>query len=390
MHRITKKPYLMKHAYVLALLLLLSGSVTGCGGDASSTAATPTPPVATSASAPSATVPTTQTHATSAPAVARALVPVTITVFAPQEAGVDLATNSFSRAMEQQFNIHFKWQTTSTDSAAATQQRKLSLLGDTAPDLYLLALEVDQFSRFDLLHYGQQGRIVPLNALIEQYAPHITAAFAAYPDFRALATAPDGNIYGLPQYVDCYHCSYPNKLWINARWLQQVGLALPTTTAEFKAVLEAFKTRDPNGNGEADEVPLSGALGASDTSPIPFLMDAFIYDDARTYLVLHNGHVDTVANKVAWRAGLRYIQSLYAAGLLDPSAFTQNLASYQRLGNHPAVPVLGAGTGLFPGRFMSLGSDRDRDYVALPPCAGQRVQPMPPITIRPLRVHRLC
>ena len=29
---------------------------------------------------------------------------------------------------------------------------------------------------------------------------------------------------------------------------------MPTTPEEFEAVLEAFKTRDPNGNGKADEI----------------------------------------------------------------------------------------------------------------------------------------
>ena len=32
---------------------------------------------------------------------------------------------------------------------------------------------------------------------------------------------------------------------------------MPTTTEELKEVLIAFKTDDPNGNGKADEIPLS-------------------------------------------------------------------------------------------------------------------------------------
>ena len=34
---------------------------------------------------------------------------------------------------------------------------------------------------------------------------------------------------------------------------------MPTTTEEFRAVLKAFVEGDPNGNGKADEIGLTGA-----------------------------------------------------------------------------------------------------------------------------------
>lgn len=37
---------------------------------------------------------------------------------------------------------------------------------------------------------------------------------------------------------------------------------MPTTTTEFYNVLKAFKEKDPNGNGKADEIPPIG--GSSD------------------------------------------------------------------------------------------------------------------------------
>lgn len=72
-------------------------------------------------------------------------------------------------------------------------------------------------------------------------------------------TAPDGNIYALPSINDCYHCSMAQKMWIYKPWLDKLGLDVPTTTDELYTVLKAFKDKDPNGNGKADEVPLTGA-----------------------------------------------------------------------------------------------------------------------------------
>ena len=53
--------------------------------------------------------------------------------------------------------------------------------------------------------------------------------------------------------------SYP-KLWFNYDWLEKLGLEEPQTTEELYEVLKAFKTQDPNGNGKANEIPLTGSI----------------------------------------------------------------------------------------------------------------------------------
>ncbi|MFO7635382.1 MAG: extracellular solute-binding protein, partial [Caldilinea sp.] len=186
--------------------------------------------------------------------------PVKITIFSPQSTEQNLPTNSFTLEAQEQFGIEFEWQTTTYDGNSAKEQRQISLASGDYPDLYMLIPWVDQFSQLELLRYGQQGVLIPLNDLIAEHGPNIQAALDNYPDFRAMATAPDGNIYGLPQLIECYHCSFANKMWVNTKWLNALGLEVPKTTEEYKAMLEAFKTQDPNGNGAADEVPLSGSI----------------------------------------------------------------------------------------------------------------------------------
>src|SRR5215217_5149042 len=247
----------------LTLVLMLSVLLAACGGQA------PQPAAATAAPQPA--------EATAAPASASA--PVKITVFAPQGEDVDLATNSLTKELEQKFNIQFTWQTTTYDAGPAKEKRQISLASGDYPDLYLLIPWVDQFTQADLLKYSKQGVVVPLNDLIKQYGPNIQAALDKNPDYKAMATAPDGKIYGLPQWVDCFHCSYQAKLWMNSAWLKKLGLQQPTTTDEMKAVLTAFKTKDPNGNGKADEVPLSADVR---DVLIPYFMNSFIYDPQGT------------------------------------------------------------------------------------------------------------
>jgi putative aldouronate transport system substrate-binding protein len=335
---------------VLALLVILSMVLAACSGAA----------------------PAAPSGDTAAAGDAGAAGPVTIRIFSPQDPTGDLTTNSFTKEAEEMFNIKFEWQTTPFDGNSAKEQRQISLASGDYPDLFMLIPWIDQFSQLDLLKYGQQGVVIPLNDLIAQHGPNIQAALDNYPDFKAMATAPDGNIYGLPQLIECYHCSFANKMWVNTKWLEQLGLETPTTHEEFKAMLEAFKTQDPNGNGKADEVPLSGSIEDYGVRPIPFLMNGFIYDDDRTYLLLNDGKVDTVANKPEWKEGLAYVKSLYDAGLIDPGAFTQNAEAYKKIGDNADAQLLGAGAGMHPAIFVTTGDDAPygADYNAIPPLQG--------------------
>ena len=58
---------------------------------------------------------------------------------------------------------------------------------------------VDQFNSDELVKLGGQGVIVPLDDLIGEDTPNLTAAFEKEPGFKELATSPDGKIWGLPR-----------------------------------------------------------------------------------------------------------------------------------------------------------------------------------------------
>ncbi|MGY4769539.1 ABC transporter substrate-binding protein [Kribbella sp. CWNU-51] len=302
---------------------------------------------------------------------------VTLDVFAPQGPDFNLATNEFTKLANQKFNITFKWQTTTYDAGPAKEKRQISLASGDYPDLYMLIPWVDQFTQADLLKLANQGAVVPLNQLIDQYAPNIKKALDATPDWKAMATAPDGKIYGMPQWVDCFHCTYQDKLWLNSTWLKKLGLQQPKTTEDMRKVLQAFKTQDPNGNGKADEIPISADVR---DSLIPYFMNAFIYDPQGTSgnnnstLVLKDGKVDIQANKDGWKEGLAYLNSLYKEGLIDKGAFTQNADALQQQGDNAGAVVLGSATVLHPGIFVTIGSPdgRDKQYDAVPPLTGPK------------------
>jgi hypothetical protein len=301
---------------------------------------------------------------------------VIIDTFSPADPDTNMSTNTVTKLMSDKFKIQFRYQTTTFDAGPAKEKRQIALASGDYPDLFMLIPWVDAFSQAEVLKLGKQGIAVPLEDLIKQYAPNIQKALDSNKTLKEMSVAPDGHIYALPQWADCYHCTYPDKLWINSTWLKKLNLQPPKTTEELRTVLKAFKTQDPNGNGKADEIPMT--TDARDSDLIAYLMGAFAYDPVgtnngvRSLLVLNGDKVDTPVNKDSWRAGLTYINSLYKEGLIDPASFTQNPETLQALGNNPTAVQIGSSPVLHPGIFVTLGSKdgRDKQYDAVPPLTG--------------------
>lgn len=301
-----------------------------------------------------------------------------ITIFGEQGGQMDLNTNSFTKLLEEEFDVDIDFQTTGYDSGAATEARQISLAGGELPEAYMLVPWASQFTQAELQRYGEQGLILPLNDLIDEHAPHIAEALDGEPGFETLATAPDGTIWGLPQWNDCYHCSYPYKFWINTVWLDNLGLAMPTTPDEFFDVMVAFKTQDPNGNGVADEIPITGS---AQWSIVPYIMNAFISNSFNTgagansqpiSLGLDGDTVQMQTMQDGWREGVKFLNRLWDAGAIDPAAFSQGGDTMQATGNSAEAVVVGGFTAIHPGIGVSIGQDdgRDNQYNPLPPLEG--------------------
>ncbi|TCC32455.1 extracellular solute-binding protein [Kribbella sindirgiensis] len=303
---------------------------------------------------------------------------VVLDVFAPADPsnGTNLDTNAVTKVVSDKFKIQFRWQTTTFDAGAAKEKRQIALASGDYPDLFLLIPWVDGFSQAEVLKLGQQGVAQPLENLIKDNAPNIQKALDSNKTFKEMVTAPDGHIYALSQWSDCFHCTYPDKLWINSTWLKKLGLQVPKTTDDLRKVLEAFKTKDPNGNGKADEIPMT--TDVQDSSLIAYLMNAFAYDPVganngvRSLLTLNGDKVTTPVTSDQWKEGLKYIRGLYKDGLIDQAAFTQNAQALQAQGNNPKAVVLGSVPVLWPGIFVQLDSKdgRDKQYDAVPPLTG--------------------
>lgn len=282
----------------------------------------------------------------------------------------DYETNTFTQWLEEQTNVHIEWQ------AVPYEEREAALTLRLASGDYPDIIQDFNPSPSVLQLYGSQGVFIPLNDLIEQHAPMTQAHWETTPAARVASTAPDGNIYSLPSINDCYHCTMSAKLWINQEWLETLGLELPQTTEEYAEVLRAFKDGDPNGNGEADEIPLSGSATLGwHGSPDEFFMNSFIYHPGnKLRLINDGGTVTAIYAQEAWREGTKYLASLAAEGLLSPEIFTNDRDQLRALGNgRDGVAILGSATGGWFGEFMTFTAGQSGPwdaYTAVSPLEG--------------------
>ncbi|MBP1962776.1 ABC transporter substrate-binding protein [Paenibacillus aceris] len=298
--------------------------------------------------------------------------PMTIKMFAPQLASIEnMETNSFTKYLQDKTNIQIKWDL--VPDKALNDRKQLMLASGDYPEVILQGA----LTKDEQMKYGKQGVFIPLNDLIDKYAPNFKKAMADLPYLKSSITSPDGNIYALPQVNECFHCNYAQKLWINQAWLDKLGLKMPTTTDEFYEVLKAFKDKDPNGNGKKDEIPLTGSDDMWAGNIASFLMNSFIIDDqvdkdSGTFLQLKDGKVDMTANKPEWKQGLLYLNKLYKEGLIDPASFTQNSDAIQQLGNRQDANVMGGITTALISYAHSPDEKhpRHKEYTTVPPLKG--------------------
>ena len=160
-------------------------------------------------------------------------------------------------------------------------------------------------------------------------------ALRRFAEAGELSPGEDGTFY-YANYGDSVRRGPGQILWINREWLCALGLSLPRTTEELRDVLRAFRTRDPNGNGVADEIPLAGSADDYACQPAELLLNSYVYNDPyHSRLTLSGGERKTAASENAFREGLAFCAALYREGLLDARAYERRASQLAELVNSP-------------------------------------------------------
>ncbi|MFD0961237.1 ABC transporter substrate-binding protein [Paenibacillus chungangensis] len=266
----------------------------------------------------------------------------------------------FYKEAEEKTNVRIEWELNPGGSAWQEKKNLLFASGELPEGFYGHGILNEAT---DVVKYGSQGVLIPLEELIELHAPNIKALFDARPDYRKALTAPDGHIYALPTINEVYAVSKP-ALFINKKWLDAVNMPLPETTDEFYQALKAFKEQDANGNGKADEIPLT--FRAEDwNSDLASFFGSFGRVDRRNHIVVEEDNVIYTAAQPEYKQAIEYFHTLFKDGIADPESFTQDRKVFSaKISQNDQVGAFIAWN------YNSVGLPEDNDFVPLAPLKG--------------------
>ncbi len=301
---------------------------------------------------------------------------ITLKFVVPQTPNIaDYSTNTFTLWLEEMSGCKLEFDQYPMQSMEEKVQLSLASFTDL-PDAYLGLPKSGSsiFNTGNVIRYGTDGQLIPLNDLIETYGVEMKRVFEEYSDgitLEQMMTSADGNIYYAPSLVVGKISMFPNKLWLNENWLNKLNLEKPTTTDELYNVLKAFKEQDPNGNNKADEIPLVGTDQDYFYAPVNYLLGSFVENNPKVnrLIVDDAGKLEYAPISDGWREGMKYVNTLTKDGLLSTLSFTQQLENLKQIVNDPN-DICGGFVALGLNQVIAAGDEVGERYVGVTPVAG--------------------
>lgn len=208
--------------------------------------------------------------------------------------------------------------------AAAAEQLQLTWLSEDLPDVLIMGYAMTDA---EVTRAATEGQIIDLAPyMTEEIMPNFCKAMQDF-EWEAISDS-EGHIYYFPWTIN-------NRLQsgfcINVEWLDKLGLEMPETPDELMEVWRAFKEKDPNGNGLADEIPFGSELifdNAMETLDPVFGM----FGTVGGWQVDENGKVFFGQTTENYKEGIKWFREAYQAGLIDAEIFTQDMTSFTAKG----------------------------------------------------------
>jgi len=183
-------------------------------------------------------------------------------------------------------------------SAEYETQLSARLMGGEAPDIFSVPYELAPT-------FVNQGLLLNIGDYLDQMPDFV----ANYSESQLDNCKVGGEIYliaGRP------YSAYAD-VSIRQDWLDNVGLAMPTTLDELYNVLYAFTYNDPDGNGKDDTYGLTGK-GLAAFAPILRAYGTSIPND----FIIRDGEMVYTSTDPNFKEAITFIQKLINDGVVDP------------------------------------------------------------------------
>ena len=294
----------------------------------------------------------------------------------------DYNDNVLTQRVEEALNCDLTVEVLPAGEDGSTKLQLMVNGGDTLADAISYGI-----GKTYLYEWGTGGSLVALDEYYEDPAimPNFNAIESEEDKLNMIAncTASDGHIYSIAKFEPETWNLTPYRMYINTKWLENLGLEMPTTTEELKDVLVAFANDDPNGSGTKDEIAVftnyvdGGGYGCN---VILAMINFFTYvPTSMSSLTVSEDGKTVVAPQVSegWQNAMIYLNELYKEGAISEHTFIygtdttgfKGTLNYQGLGTETApegksVNVVGFfSCGSNSGNFSGSGKDENVNFL---------------------------
>lgn len=250
-----------------------------------------------------------------------------VTVLVKKNANQDkIANMQWAKDLEADCDCKIEWQEVTRE--AWSQQKNATLASGDIADVNL-----NGFNSLDAYQYS--GMFEDLGKSLDKL-PNIKAFFKEKPEAKKFSTDSKGRVYAIATARGKSYSGTGQHMLINKVWLDKLGLQVPTTWDELENVLMAFKTQDPNGNGQADEIPMNiQKLGSGFSWYSPMLLlnstgipTGFNKGVSTSGYYVKNGVVKSFLTSDEYKEVIKYYHKLISEGLIPADWATKDDDAY--------------------------------------------------------------
>lgn len=222
-------------------------------------------------------------------------------------AGDSYENNAWTRGYEEQLGIKVVYDWT-TDSGSYFNKMNIAITSGDLPDVFVVNGE-------QLRRLAEADQLADLTEAYEKYAAPFTKELMEGDGGLGLGAASyEGKLVGLPKLSSTIY-GLP-MLWLRTDWMEELGLQEPKNMQDVMAIAEAFKERDPAGNGRTFGLPITKDLYGGIASLNGFFNSYHAYP--QTWVKDESGQVVYGSTMPQMKTALADLQQMYNKGLIDP------------------------------------------------------------------------
>lgn len=365
-----------KRFVAILMATALTLSLAACSGKAADTTETKAAETTKAAAE-------TKAAATEAATEAASAEPVKLTVGLAKKANVtDYDNNALTKWIEETCNVDLEFVYFASDASEyQTQIATMMAANEKLPDIFF-GITIPDDIRFE---YDRNGYFVDMNQwmkdeeFMKDYDLYDVIESDIFTDsdrqlfYTKNINPDDGGWYHIGNVGKSTTDINYSQLHINKTWLDKLGLEVPTDFESLVEVLRAFRDQDPNGNGQADEIPMIGSVNTCEATtawddPTRWLINNWVFYNENYLFNASDGKLWLPAETNEYREALKNIKTLVDENLLSTMIYTISDTSELKSLYCPENGVQTAG--VIAGHFskvMVKDTPAIYEYVALTP-----------------------